>query len=1146
MQFAILGPVEARTNGSALQLGGPKPRALLAMLLLDANEPVSRDRLIEGLWGDDPPPSADQTLDSYVSRLRRVLGADRVVRRPPGYLLVVEPGELDLERFERLVEGGSLHEALGLWRGPALADVLYEPFAGEEAERLEDRRLVALEDRIEADLAAGEGARLVPELEALTQEHPFRERLTAQRMLALYRAGRQADALAVMREARQRLDDELGLAPGPRLRELEQQILDQDPRLDPPRPVAAPGPARARRRPLALAALALAAVAGAAALLVAGGDSQGAPAGARADRAVAIDPGSGRTTATAELPGTATAAVAAAGSLWLADPEDQLVLRLDPDSGQIEDRIAMPGQPGSLTVAGGAVWVAGPLSGSVTRIDPASGRVTQTVRVGSGNLGAIASLGGEVLVADSASRALVTLDARTGAVKRRHTLALRPTALAVAAGDVWVASYDDGVVAHIDPATGKTLRTVRVGGGPSALTVAGGVLWTANALDATVSRVDPLAGTLTGTVAVGSGPAAFAADGHGLWVASQYAGALARIDTATIRVTRTVRVGGQPGAVAVAGGRVWVAAGPSPTAHRGGTLRMVTSQPLNTIDPGLQFTVAPLQLAHLTHDSLVSFQVSAGPAGLRLVPDLAVALPRPRRGGREYTFRLRRGIVYSDGRPLRATDFRRGIERLFPDPLGAGAGYFEGIAHIAADDRAGTVTFRLRAPDPDFLFKLTVFGYAAPIPPGVPDRDAGATRCRAPGPTASRASLPAAASASSATRASASGRTPLSRPATPTSSSCAWSTASTPPRVRSSAARPTGCSARSRRRASRRCGSSTPRRCTRTARSDSTSSRSTRTRRRSTTSASGARSTSRSTAARSPACTGPGWRRRAARRCCPGCSGHRAVLPLSARPREGAGARGGVGHARAAGRGARADRRGVPPARAARLRGVGAALARLPRDPAPHAEPRAHARPAPRHPAVRRRRLAARLPGAVRVPAAVLRLPRRPDQRLRVRPRARPADGARDRAAAARPAARRRGVGGGGPPDHRSGAVGLDRDPGRARARLEAARQLPVPPGMGFHRRPGVGAMMRGMSDESIAARIEQLVAEEHDLRNREQDERSDAGALATEKERLDAVQVELDRCWDLLRQRRALRSAGGDPDSAELRDADTVEHYRQ
>ena len=160
MQFAILGPVEARTNGSALQLGGPKPRALLAMLLLDANEPVSRDRLIEGLWGDDPPPSADQTLDSYVSRLRRVLGPDRVVRRPPGYLLVVEPGELDLERFERLVEARSLHEALRLWRGPALADVLYEPFACEQAERLEERRLVALEDRIEADLATGEGAGL--------------------------------------------------------------------------------------------------------------------------------------------------------------------------------------------------------------------------------------------------------------------------------------------------------------------------------------------------------------------------------------------------------------------------------------------------------------------------------------------------------------------------------------------------------------------------------------------------------------------------------------------------------------------------------------------------------------------------------------------------------------------------------------------------------------------------------------------------------------------------------------------------------------------------------------------------------------------------------------------------------------------------
>ncbi len=187
MEFAILGPVEVRLNGNPVPLGGPKPRALLAMLLLEANSVVSRDRLIEGLWGERLPPTAGHTLDDYISRLRKALGADRIERRPPGYLVRVEPGELDLARFDSLLEEGreqltrsdaaaaaeTLRNALGLWRGPALADVLNEPFASVEADRIEDKRLSALEDRIEADLALGGGSELVAELEALVRQHAF-------------------------------------------------------------------------------------------------------------------------------------------------------------------------------------------------------------------------------------------------------------------------------------------------------------------------------------------------------------------------------------------------------------------------------------------------------------------------------------------------------------------------------------------------------------------------------------------------------------------------------------------------------------------------------------------------------------------------------------------------------------------------------------------------------------------------------------------------------------------------------------------------------------------------------------------------------------------------------------------------------------
>ena len=232
MELRLLGPLEViGDDGTPVALGGPRPRALLALLALHPNEVVSSDRLIDGIWGETPPASAQNALQVHVHALRGALGADRIVTRAPGYMLRVEEGELDSERFERLVADGNPSEALALWRGPALADVAFEPFAQAEAARLEEARLGALEARIAADLVAGRHDSLAAELEALVAEHPHRERLRAQQMLALYRSGRQADALAAYRDARAALD-ELGLEPSAELRTLEQQILRQDPELD--------------------------------------------------------------------------------------------------------------------------------------------------------------------------------------------------------------------------------------------------------------------------------------------------------------------------------------------------------------------------------------------------------------------------------------------------------------------------------------------------------------------------------------------------------------------------------------------------------------------------------------------------------------------------------------------------------------------------------------------------------------------------------------------------------------------------------------------------------------------------------------------------------------------------------------------------
>jgi WD40 repeat protein/DNA-binding SARP family transcriptional activator len=238
MQITLLGPVEASSVDGPVALGGPKPRALLAMLALDAGSPVSAERLIDGLWGDEPPATAAKMVQLYVSQLRKAMAAhgepDAIGTRGRAYQLQLGRERVDAGRFERLLAQGAAREALGLWRGPALADVADEPFAAPEIRRLEELRASALEVAIDQDLDAGRHRELLPELEALLAQEPLRERLHAQRMLALYRSGRQADALEAYRQARATLVEQVGVEPGPELRRLHEAILRQDPALEPP------------------------------------------------------------------------------------------------------------------------------------------------------------------------------------------------------------------------------------------------------------------------------------------------------------------------------------------------------------------------------------------------------------------------------------------------------------------------------------------------------------------------------------------------------------------------------------------------------------------------------------------------------------------------------------------------------------------------------------------------------------------------------------------------------------------------------------------------------------------------------------------------------------------------------------------------
>jgi len=264
VEFRILGSVEVADGGLVRDLGGLRERTLLARLLLAAGQVVSADRLAEDLWAGRPPEHYMATLRVYISRLRRALGdgSAAVITQPPGYRVTLGRSELDADRFARLVAAAredlaarrpevaaaGLREALGLWRGPALSDVADFAFAQADAARLEEARMAAVEDRVEADLACGRHASLVSELDGLVAGHPLRERLCGQRMLALYRCGRQADALQAYRDLRGRLDDEFGIDPTPALQRLQQAILRQEPGLDWPAAGDRPAPEPVARR----------------------------------------------------------------------------------------------------------------------------------------------------------------------------------------------------------------------------------------------------------------------------------------------------------------------------------------------------------------------------------------------------------------------------------------------------------------------------------------------------------------------------------------------------------------------------------------------------------------------------------------------------------------------------------------------------------------------------------------------------------------------------------------------------------------------------------------------------------------------------------------------------------------------------------
>ena len=572
MVFRILGPISVVDGDRQIGLGGIKQRSLLGLLLLHRNDVVSTDRLIDGLWGEHPPDTAAKTVQVYVSRLRRALGEERIETRGHGYSLVVSEGELDLERVESLVRQAereeptnaaeTLRRALAEFRGQPLQDVAYEPWATSAVQRLEDLRVAAAEQLIETELVLGRHARLVPEVESLVREHPLRERLRSQLMLALYRSGRQADALDVYREGRALLDEQLGLEPGPELRQLEQRILRHDESLaGPPLPLFD----RVRsRRGIRLviggAALLLAAAAAAAAVVSTRGDGN-AGISAQPNSVAAIDPRTGRVVAAIRVGERPTEIAAGRDSVWVVNSGEGAgtLSRIDVASKTALGTIAVSGSPRSLALAGGALWV-GTAEGKVVVVDPVSGVTDATLTLrnagkrspftfdpGSGWL----STGGGAVWATS-FQTVTRIDPRTR--ERRDAATDTWGRSTFGLGSLWTTG--DFIVARVDPSTLRAVAKVKVALRDLPFAAGEGAVWLPDDSGHTVVRVDPVRYTVIRTIEVAGRPLGVAVGEGAVWAAVDD-GTVVRIDPDT-NASRVITVGGRPRSVAVGAGLVWV------------------------------------------------------------------------------------------------------------------------------------------------------------------------------------------------------------------------------------------------------------------------------------------------------------------------------------------------------------------------------------------------------------------------------------------------------------------------------------------------------------------------------------------------------------------------------------------------------------
>jgi len=767
LRFCLLGPLLVLRGDTPVSVGGAQQRAILAFLLTQ-QEAVSVEQIADALWGERPPSGYAATIQAYVFRLRAALEPARVrggpaavlVTESSGYRLNVDSAAVDLAEFERLVESGEslvargepaegaahLSRALALWRGPVLADLADYDFAAHLGRRLEELRLRAIESRIDAELTLGHHASLIAELTSLADSHPTREHLQAQRILALYRTGRQSEALDAFREIRARMIEELGVEPGDELTRLHQSILNQDPGLQAQQPAGGSPPRLALLEPrprsrrstlkrlgvlLAVAALVLTAI------VYAVRHSRSPSLAALPANSVARIDADGSLHDAVPVGVSPDGVAMAHGATWVASTGTDEVTKIDPNSDLVVQRTNVGNSPQALAVSDADLWVVNSGASTVSRVSLRTGHVVGP-DIAVGNLPSAIAVGTSgVWVTNTGDGTVTRIDPTTGEPDDPIPVGLRPDGIAVTEDTVWVSNSGDGTVSPIDARSRLVGSSIPVGAGPAGIVVVDGAVWVANSLSQTASRIDPSRRRVT-TIQVGDGPQAIARVGKTLWVSNEFDGTVMVIDPAKSQVVKQISTGASVRGLASDRGAVYVTTRSlGAPAHRGGTLRITTDH-LPTefgVDPSNADIAAYFTAFSLVYDGLVGVQRTGGAAGLTLVPDLAVDLPRPSPDGREYVFTLRRGIHYSNGTEVTPDDIRRGLQQeltlsgdvdRLANIVGAPAcirdkSVCDLSKGIEVNDSTFQIVFHLRRPDPDFLYRLTEPLFATPEgEPGVP------------------------------------------------------------------------------------------------------------------------------------------------------------------------------------------------------------------------------------------------------------------------------------------------------------------------------------------------------------------------------------------------------------------------------------------